>query len=121
MAQSLGIVDIIWKGKQLPVEAKTGKFKLGGLMNTPVVLNRRVDRSQHFEHSEVTATIPLERGVSLVDLFNPDPGELQVKCDTGQTYILPDAVIGNRPGATAGEGGKVEIMWFGDEAEELVA
>lgn len=121
MAQTLGIIDISWRGKLLPVETKTAKLKLGGLKNSPVVLNRRVGYSQDFEPSEIDATIVLEAGTSLVGLFDQAPGELQCTCDTGQTYVFADATLSVRPEATAGEGGKIPMKWFASEAQELIA
>lgn len=121
MAQTLGIMDIVWKGKKLPIEQKSGKLKLGGMMNTPVVLNASVDRAGHFEPSEITATIPLRRGMRLMDMFDSADGELQVLCDTGQTYVWPDAFLVTRPEAHAGEGGKIEMKWSAAAPDELLA
>ena len=120
MAKTLGIIDLTWRGVLLPVETKTAKLKLGGMKSSPVILNRRVDYAQDFEPSEIDATIVLEAGTSLLDLFDGTPGELQCVCDTGQTYIFPTAVISVRPEATAGEGGKVPIKWFDGDPLELV-
>lgn len=121
MAQTLGIIDLSWLGSLLPVDSKSAKVKLGGLKNTPVVLNRRVDYAQDFEPSTIEATIALEAGVSLAALANSGPGELQCVCDTGQTWIFPDAFITERLEATAGEGGKIAIKWAASEAQELLA
>lgn len=121
MAQTLGIIDISWRGKTLPIEKDSAKLTIGGLMNQQVILNRRVDRAQTFMPSEIECTLVLERGVSLIDLFDPAPGELQARCDTGQTYVFPDAALASRPAATAGAGGKISMKWFADEGEELLA
>lgn len=121
MAKTLGIIDISWRGKLLPVESKTAKLKLGGLKSNPIVLNRRVDYAQDFEPSEIDVTIVLEAGTSLVDLFDPAPGELQCTCDSGQTYVFADATLNVRPEATAGDGGKIPMKWFASEAQELIA
>lgn len=117
--QTLGIVDLVWKGRRIPIE-KGGKFKPGGLMNTAVVLARRVDRSANFEAGEVTATTTLQRGQRLMDLLDVAEGELQVLCDTGQTYVSPDAFLTTLPEATGGEGGKIELKWAVGEMEELL-
>lgn len=119
MAQTLGIVDIVWKGKGIPVE-KGAKFKPGGLLNTPVVLSRRVDRSANFEAGEVTATTTLQRGQRLMDLLDAVEGELTVLCDTGQTLSWPDAFLTVLPEATGGEGGKIELKWAVGTPEELL-
>jgi len=119
MAQTLGIVDINWRGRDLDVE-KGAKIKVGGIKNNLVPTGRRANRAQEFEASEVTGSFPLPRGLSLVDLFDPGEGPLIVKCDTGQTYSWPDAFLVNRPEATGGEGGKVEAKWNCGEPEELI-
>lgn len=121
MAQTLGIIDLIWKGKKLPIEQKTGKVKLGGTSNTPVLLNASVDRAGHFEASEITGVLPLRRGMRLMDMFDSGEGELQVICDTGQTYVWPDAFLTTRPEAHAGEGGKIEMKWTAGAPDELLA
>lgn len=120
MAQVLGIVDLVWQGKNIPVE-KGAKFKLGGIKNNPVIYGRRVGRAQEFVASEVTATTVLERGQKFSELYSVEEGELQVICDTGQIYIIPDAFFTERPDITGGEGGKIELQWQGSEAEEVLA
>ena len=120
MADTLGLIDVVWKGAKLYVE-RGAKLKLGGMKNNPVIRGRRVDRAQEFEASEVTATIALERGQRLLDVVGDgSEGELQCLCDTGQTYVFPDAFLTNRPEMTGGEGGKIELMWAAGEAEELL-
>lgn len=117
--QTLGIIDLVWKGRKLAVE-KGAKLKLGGIKNNAVPYGRQVGRAQEFEPSEITAVIPLKRGERIGDTFSQDEGELQVICDTGQTYVWPDAFITNRPEMTGGEGGKIEVMWSAGEAEEII-
>lgn len=117
--QTLGIIDIVWKGRKYAVE-KGSKVKLGGIKNNAVPFGRQVGRAQEFEASEITATIPLKKGERIADTFSQDEGELQVLCDTGQTYVWPDAFITNRPTLTGGEGGKIEVIWAGGEAEEII-
>jgi hypothetical protein len=120
MAQAVGLIDIVWKGKQIPVE-KGATILLGGMKNNPIVVNRQVDRSQEFVGSEINATTTFRKGTSAVDLFDPGEGELQVKCDTGQTYIFPEAFLTIRPTITGGDGGKVKLTWSAGEGEELIA
>jgi hypothetical protein len=119
MAQTLGIIDLTWRGQRLAIE-KGAKLKLGGVKNTVVVTGKQVHRAEEFEASEVTATIPLLRGQSLLALFGTGEGALSALCDTGQTYSWPDAFLTNRPEATGGEGGKVELTWAAGAPEELI-
>lgn len=117
--QTLGIIDIVWKGQKLACE-KGAKVLLGGIMNNPVPFGRQVGRAQEFKASEITAVIPLKAGQRISDIFSQDEGELQVLCDTRQTFVWPDAFIMNRPEMTGGEGGKIEVKWSAGEPEEII-
>lgn len=119
MAQVLGITDIIWRGQNIPVE-KGSTVKLGGIKGMPVVTGRRVDEAREFEASEIKGTFALRRGMSLLAIFAPGQAGLEVLCDTGQSYSWTDAFVTNRPEATSGEGGKVEIIWAAGEPNEVV-
>lgn len=120
MAQTLGIIDIYWREEKLAVE-KGAKVKLGGLKNNAVITGRQVHRAQEMEASEITAVIALRRGQSLVAIYGDgSEGQLQVLCDTGQTFVFSDAFLSNRPEATGGEGGKVELVWMAGEGEEVI-
>jgi hypothetical protein len=120
MAQVLGLVDVIWNGQKIDVE-KGSKVKLGGLMQKPLVVGQQVDFSAEYDMSEITVTTRLRAGDSLLSIFSSGAGELQVLCDTGQTYAWSDAFIANRPDFTAGEGGKVQIKWNASAPTELLS
>lgn len=120
MTQVLGIIDIVWKGRNVPVE-KGAKLKLGGLKNNSVVYGRKVGRAQEYEASEIEATTALERGQRMKDLYTSEEGELQVQCDTGQTYVWPDAFLTDNREMTGGEGGKVALKWSAGDYEEVLA
>lgn len=120
MTQVLGIVDIVWRGRNIPVE-KGAKFRPGGLKNNTVVYGRKAGRAQEFQESTATATTNLERGQRLGKLLDPGEGELQVLCDTGQIYVMRDAFLsGDIPDVTGGEGGKVELNWAAGAPEEIL-
>ena len=119
MAQVLGIVDIIWRGRNIPVE-KGAKIKVGGIKNNAVTYGRKVARAQEFEGSEVTATTNLEKGQRYGNLWDAGEGELQVVCDTGQTFTFNDAFLTDHPDITGGEGGKIELKWAGSAPEEVL-
>jgi len=121
MTQVLGIVDIVWRGRQLSVE-KGAKFRLGGIKNNAVTYGRKVGRAQEYQGSEVTATINLEKGQRWGNLWDPTEGELQIVCDTGQTFVIGDAFLTDDiPEITGGEGGKIELKWAGSSAEEILS
>lgn len=120
MAQVLGIVDIIWRGRNIPVE-KGAKFRRGGMKNNTVVYGRKAGRAEEFQESTVTATTNLERGQRLGNLLRSGEGELQVICDTGQTFVMRDAFLtGDIPEVTGGEGGKIELNWAASAPEEIL-
>lgn len=119
MAQVLGIIDIAWRGRNVPIE-KGAKLKLGGLKNNPVIYGRRVGRAQEFMQSEIEAVTVLERGQRARDLYDVGEGELQVICDTGQTYVFPDAFLSEQIEMTGGEGGKLPLKWAAGEFEEIL-
>lgn len=119
MTQVLGIIDIVWKGRNVPIE-KGAKLKLGGIMNKPVVYGRKVGRAQEFGESTVDAVTAYERGQSVKALYTSEEGELQVLCDTGQTFVWPDAFLTDPRELTGGEGGKIGLKWAGGDYEEIV-
>jgi hypothetical protein len=118
--QVLGIVDIVWRGRNIPVE-KGAKFRPGGIKNNAVTYGRKVGRAQEFQGSSATATTNLEKGQRLGNLLDPGEDELQVVCDTGQTFVVRDAFLeGDIPEVTGGEGGKIELKWAGPAATEIL-
>lgn len=120
MAQVLGIIEIIWRGRKIPVE-KGAKLKLGGIKNNAVTYGRKVSRAQEFVGSEITATTHLERGQSWSDIYDEDEGELQCICDTGHTFVFLDAFLTDIPEMTGGEGGKMDLKWGAGPYEEIMA
>jgi len=121
MAQVLGIVDIVWKGKNIPVE-KGAKLRLGGIKNNAVTYGKKAGRAQEFQLSEVTAKTHLEKGQRWGDIYDEGEGELQVHCDTGQIYTFPDAfLVDDIPGMTGGGGGEIELKWSAGQWEEVVS
>lgn len=121
MSQVLGIIDILWRGIQIPTE-KGAKLRLGGIKNTAVTYGRTVGRAQEFVGSEITATTVLERGRSYASLYDEGEGELQVICDTGHTYVFPNAfLMDGPPEITGGEGGKIELKWAAGRYEEIMS
>lgn len=121
MAQVLGVIDIVWKGTNIPVE-KGAKLRLGGMKNNPVTYGRKVGRAQEFQGSEVTAKTHLEKGQSWRDIYHPGEGELQVHCDTGQVFTFPDAFLSDDiPPMTGGGGGEIELKWSAGEWEEVIS
>lgn len=119
MAQTLGIMELVWRGAKIPVE-KGAKVTIGGRKNNVVLASGQVHRAEEMVASEITATTILRRGQRATEIFATSEGELQVLCDTGQSFIWSDAFMTDRPSFTGGEGGKVELKWAGGEPEEIL-
>ncbi len=118
--QTLGIVDIVYKGVNIPIE-KGAEIRPGGIKNNPVVVGRKTGFAQEVQGSLVTGTTSLVAGQSWRALFTRGEGELQVRCDTGQTFVIDDAFYsGDIPTIAGGEGGKIKLQWEGSEAEEIL-
>lgn len=120
MTQVIGIVDIIWRGRNIPVEAGAS-LRIGGIKNNAITYGRKVARAQEYQGSEITATTHIEKGQRWGDLWSPEEGELQLICDTGQTFVFSDAfLVDDIPSIASGsDGGKVELKWAASTPEEL--
>ncbi len=112
MAQTLGLIDIFWNGVKLDNEPG-GRVKLGGLRNTEVIYTTKVGRAQKMFASEIECTVPVEAGQRVTDSYGIGEGELQVHCDTGQIFSWDDAFLTDALEFTAGEGGKLKLMFKG--------
>lgn len=115
---ALGIIDLSWNGKSIPIE-KGASIMLAGYKQNPVIVGRTVDYAQEYAAGEVTATLKLARGQRLSDLLADGDGELQVICDTGQSFTMR-AFLTDPPKATGGEGGKIERKWTFGAFEEIL-
>lgn len=121
MAQVLGVVQLFWRGTEIPVENGT-TYRPAGMAQTPVNYGRRTSHAQQYMHGECTAVTNLEAGQRLDELLARGEGELQVLCDTGQTFTHTDAFLsGDIPNITGGEGGKISLTWSFSEGEEVAA
>lgn len=110
MSQVLGVIDYVWRGVSYDAE-KGSTVTLGGYKQDPIEVSGKTHHARVYEKSEASFTTVLKRGQKLSTLFAPGEGELQCNCDTGQSYIFPDAFVTNRPKMTGGEGGKIEVMF----------
>ncbi len=121
MAQLLGIIDIIYKGQNIPVE-KGAEIRPGGYKATSVAAGRKNGYSEEYQGSLVTCTTTLSKGQRWSNTYTRGEGELQVRCDTGQTFVIGDAAFtGDIPNITGGEGGKIKLQWEGSAAEEILS
>lgn len=117
--QVVGIIDLVWNGRKIEVE-KGATFTHGGLMNEAVEVGRSTHRAQSYQSSEVKGTTVLKRGQRWRDIWTTEEGELQVACDSGQTFIIKDAFLeGDIPEIKGGEG-KFDLTWKGGIPEEIL-
>ncbi len=118
--QTLGVIDIVWRGTALDVE-KGAKIKLGGWKQNPVLVQGKTKYAREYEASEITCTSVVNRGQDIPGLFAGGEGELQCNCDSGQSFIFSDAFLVNRPDMTGdAAGGKLEMKWAAGEPETLL-
>lgn len=117
--QTLGLIDLYWQGNKIDVE-EGGTVTLGGVRNKPIVVGRQVMRAQQMMQSEIEVRTVVKAGQSITDLLGTTEGELQVKCDTGQTLVWDVAFLTETPKMTAGEGGKVELKFVAGTPQELL-
>lgn len=120
MAQTLGLISAIWKGTKVKVERGQSRVSLGGLVQEEVVTDQQVDYSNQYKASRIEITTVVTRGSSILALFSPGQGELQVQCDTGQTLVWPDAFIRDEPKFGDGAGGKLRVQWSAGAPTEVL-
>ncbi|WP_029004795.1 phage tail tube protein [Azorhizobium doebereinerae] len=119
MTQAVGVIDIVWQGRRIPVE-KGAKFKLPGYKNNPLTYGAKAARAREFVAGEVTAKTALEKGQSFASVYGDGEGELQLQCDTGQTYVCPDAFLTDGPPEITG-GELLELKWTIGTYEEIMS
>jgi hypothetical protein len=116
--QSLGVVSILWGGVTYYPD-KGATCQPGGLMATGAMNGPTFIYSNDYAQAEVNATIPFKAGMSLQAIIAAGPSELQFKTDIGLTYTIDGAIVTNKPKATSGSPGKVQIIWQGPPAQEV--
>lgn len=118
-AQTLGIIDFYWGGIKLDAEPG-GEVTLGGVRNKPVIYGRRVAYASEMTQSEVSVTVPVEQGKSVLALIGTGPAEMQAHCDTGQVFTWNDAFLEGAPSFSGHEGGKLKLKLVAGEPQELM-
>lgn len=119
MAQSLGIIRVFFGGNELTIKPG-GTVRLGGVVSRPQVAGTEVFRSEAMMESEITVQVMLERGQRLTDLIPANlEQELQVHCDTGQTFVFPSAFRKETLTITAGDTSQVEVIFAAGTPVEI--
>lgn len=120
-AQSLGVVYLVWGGQRIDVEEKSTSFSRGGRVAKAVQAGAKTTQSYAYMPSKVTAKFPLLGGMTLDGLTALNGTELQVQCDTGQTYTIAEAVIQGDPKISGGQSANVSVEWGGGPAVEVIS
>ena len=86
-----GIIEASWGGADIPL--KVGNtFELGGVISNPQVVGKTVDFSNSMKPSMISLKVAVRAGMRVTDLFPSGIGqELQIRCDTGQTFVFDNA------------------------------
>lgn len=121
MSQALGVIYIVWGGQRIDVDEKGSSFNRGGRVATSVQAGALTAQAYKYVPSKVKAKFPLLAGVSLDALTALNGSELQIHCDSGQTYIIASAAIQGDPQITGGAGGNVTMEWGGEAATEVLS
>jgi hypothetical protein len=120
MAQTLGLISVIWRGSKIKIDRENSSVSLGGLVQEEIITGQQVDYANVFKTSVIQATTVVERGQSILSLYAPGQGELQVQCDTGQTYTWPDAFLTGEPKFQGGKGGRLKLEWKAGTPTEVL-
>ena len=121
--QVLGIIEVFWGGKQVDIKPG-GSVKIGGMVNSPVIYGGNVGRAQKMEQSEVNVKAIVEQGMTITDLFGSgatQEKQLQVLCDTGQSFVWADAFISGPLDITAGDNSEIDLHFVGGTPMETTA
>jgi hypothetical protein len=119
MAQILGIIECIWGGVALNIKPG-GTFKIGGLVNTAVVFGTQVGRAQKMMESEIAVKVVIEAGDRITDVFGASlEQELQIRCDTGQTFVWESAFRKDILSVTSGDNSEVDVNFAAGAPMEL--
>lgn len=119
MAQVLGIIDLYWGGNRIDIKPG-GSLKLGGMINTPVIYGQQVGRAQKMAHSEVNVKAIVKAGMTVTDLFGASlEQQLQVGCDTGQTFVWDTAFRQGELDITVGDSSEVDLKLVGGVPMEV--
>jgi hypothetical protein len=117
-AQTLSIADIYWNGVGLDIK-DGASLELGGLRNAPVMSTRKVFNAQKMEASKIRCSVIVQPGMNIGQIFGTGTGELQVQCDTGQSFVWDDAFIVGSVKLVAKADGSLDVEWNAGTPTEL--
>lgn len=96
-------------------------LRVGGYKNNDRSTDQRFHYNQSFTPSQVVCKVPVSRDASLRYLQELADVEIQFLSDTGKRFIITDAAqTGDVELAGGADGGKVELTFNGQPAEEMI-
>lgn len=111
MAQSLGIMKLFFGGEEIVIKPG-GTLRLGGIVSRPQVAGTEVFRSEAMIESEITVKAILRRGQRVTDIAPANvEREIQVHCDTGQTFVGESAFRKETLTITAGDQSEIDLVF----------
>lgn len=94
----------------------------GGLKNNPAMTGQKFYFNQTRIPSVVTCRVPVTKDVSVRALQEINEAEIIFQSDTGRTWIIRNACqTGELNLAGGADGGKVDLTFNGEPAEEMVS
>lgn len=115
----LGIIEAIWQGYNVPLKPGS-TFELGGVSAKPQVVGKRVDYSQAMEPSNIDLNVAVEQGMKVSDRFPRGvAGELQIQCDSGQTFVWDNAFVAGTIQVSTGDNSEAKVKFAGGTPTEL--
>lgn len=115
----LGIVKAIWQGQNIPLKPGSS-FNLGGVSAKPQVVGTQVDFSRSMEPSDIQLNVAVQAGMQITSLFPRGvQGELQVECDSGQTFVWENAFVSGTIDITTGDNSEARVKFAGGTPLEL--
>lgn len=119
MAQTLGLIKVFFGGTELRIKPG-GTIRLGGVVSRPQVAGTEVFRSEAMMESEISVKMILRRDERLTDLVPAnEERELQVHCDTGQTFVFASAFRKETLSITSGDNSEIDVMFAAGAPVEI--
>lgn len=122
-SQALGVVSVVMGG-QTRYPDTGAKYTHGGLISKGQMVGANFIYSNTYAKSAFTGSFPFLTGKSLETIKGYFPGEFQVTCDTGQTYVMDSAILEGELTFTSGTGaagGKFSLSVSGPPASEVLS
>lgn len=118
MSKLLGAADIEFDGGVLRAEQGNATVTLGGEVASTVMGQKGVN-GHHIavEAARLEASVSIAEGDSVAN-YRGKSGTAVFRADTGQRYIITNAVIVETISVKTGSGGNANLVFEGDPAEE---